>query len=106
MEPSESPAPAIEEHKKDLERQIDSALRAYEREHAGPLATEISFADDAPGGTAPEELKSRIWTSVDAFHRHAAVASAGIRVKKVTAMDSDADGTIAIKIEYDYPGYV
>lgn len=106
MEPSEKQARAIQQHKENLEEQIRTVLREYERQHGGPLAVELAFADDMPGGAAPEELKARVQSVVEAFHDQSAVSESGIRVQKVTAMDSDADGTIAIEVEYDYPGYV
>lgn len=105
MEASEQQARAIQDHKNSFERQIETMLREFEASHEGPLAVEMTFAEDQPGGTAPEGIKSRIETAVETFHRLPAIDRSGIRVQKLTAMDSDADGTIAVEVEYDYPGY-
>ena len=96
---------ALEHHKRDLERNIEVLIQEYEADHSGPVELDLSFVEGEGSGPAPEELKPRVQSIVEAFHRKSLIDKGGIRVHKVTAIDSDGDGSVAVRVQYDYPDY-
>ena len=96
---------ALERHKQDLERNIEILVQEYENGHRGPVEVDVSFREGEGSGPAPEELKPRLQSIVDAFHRKPLIQEGGVRVHKVTAIDSDGDGRIVVRVNYDYPEY-
>lgn len=105
METSAQKAMSIEEQKADLERQIEALLQAYEGEHGGTLELDLSMNEGEGSGGAPEDLKSQVRDLIESFQQQPVISSSGVRVHKVTAIDSDGDGRIALKVAYDHPGY-
>ena len=113
--PKENPnggtsAHALERAKEALERQIERAVADYEHAHEDePLEVSLNFdEEDLPEGEdneADEELMSQIVELVEDFHRSPAVSGKGVRVLRLTAIDSDADGEVAVRVHYDYAGY-
>lgn len=95
-------ARALQQYREELESNIVRVLREYEMEHDGPVELDLSFFEGEGGAEVDEKLKSRIQSMVDAFHRKPLVQRSQVKVHKVTAMDSDADGTIAVRVHYDY----
>lgn len=98
----ETAAIAIQRYREELEDNIRQALREYEMEHEGPVEIDLSFFEGEGGAEVDEKLKMRIQNMVDAFQRKPAVQRSQVRVHKVTAMDSDADGQVAVRVHYDY----
>lgn len=98
-------ARALEQYKAEFENQLENVVREFEGDHRGPLEMDLSFIEGEGSGPAPEELKPRVRTIVEAFHKKPLISRSGVRVHKVTAIDSDEDGQIAVRVMYDYPGY-
>lgn len=105
MEPSAENARSIEERKAELERQIETLVREYESAHAGPVELDLSMNEGEGSGRAPEDLQSQVRGLVETFQQQPVISENGVRVHKVTAIDSDGDGQIALKVSYDHPGY-
>ncbi len=107
MEPEDKDrdARALEQYKQDFEQQLETIVREFETKHRGPLEMDLSFVEGEGSGPAPEELKPRVASIVEAFQRKPLVNRSGVRVHKVTAIDSDEDGQFAVRVMYDYPGY-
>lgn len=102
----ESISPAeLERLQQDLERRVEKAVEAYEAEAGGPLELDMSFVPDEGHGPGDEDLAAKVASMVDAFHRTPAIEASGVRVHKVTALDSDEDGRAVVRIQYDYPDY-
>lgn len=121
MEPT-SPAPqgnpddkdasahSLERAKHDLEAQIERAVADYEHAHGDePLEVSLNFEEeDLPEGADNEagaDLMEKIAGLVDDFHNSPSVSGQGVRVVRLTAIDSDADGEVAVRVHYDYAGY-
>lgn len=107
MEPAESDgnAYALRHLQDQLEQQIETAVREFESGHTGPVELDVSFVEGEGSAPSDDGLRKRIETIVDAFHRKPLVTQTGIKVHKITAIDSDADGEIAVNVMYDYGGY-
>ena len=105
MEPSAENARMIESQKEDLERQIETVVREYGRENGGTVGLDLTMNDGEGAGGAPEDLDYRIRRLVEEFQSSPVISQNGVRVHKVTAIDSDGDGSIALKVSYDHPGY-
>lgn len=107
MEPEDKDrdARALEQYKADFEKQLETVVREFESQRQGPLELDLSFVEGEGSGPAPEELKPRVKNIVEAFHRKPLVDRSGVRVHKVTAIDSDEDGQFAVRVMYDYPEY-
>jgi len=107
MEPEDKDrdARALEQYKEEFEGQLENVVRDFESSHQGPLEMDLSFIEGEGSGPAPDDLKPRIANIVEAFHRKPLVNRSGVRVHKVTAIDSDEDGQFAVRVWYDYPEY-
>lgn len=107
MESAESDgnAYALRHLQDQLEQQVQTAVREFESQHSGPVELDVSFVEGEGSVPSDDGLRKRVETIVDAFHRKPLVSRTGIKVHKITAIDSDADGTIAVNIMYDYGGY-
>lgn len=100
----EADALELEQAKDDLEARIKEAVEAQERP-GEPEEVNVSFDDNPEGGGAnagAPELIERIRAFVDGFERQGVVQKTGVQVRRVTALDSDADGQAAVDVEYDY----
>ena len=105
-----APAHALERAKRDLEEQIERVVTDFEHTRGDePLEVSLNFEEeDLPEGEdneANQALMDRIATLVDDFHNDPAVTGKGVRVIRLTAIDSDADGQVAVRVDYDYAGY-
>lgn len=98
-------AHALEHYKRDFEKNVETIVQEYEINHSGPFEMDLSFIEGEGSGPAPDELKPRVKNIVEAFHRKPLVQQSGVRVHKITAIDSDEDGRIAVVVHYDYPDY-
>lgn len=96
---------ALDDARQELEDKIQEIVREYEDETTGPLELDLSLVEGEGSGPGDEELRERIRSAVDAFHGKPLIEQSDIRVHKVTAMDSDEDGRIAVRVQYDYPDY-
>ncbi|HEX7071128.1 MAG TPA: hypothetical protein VF190_09995 [Rhodothermales bacterium] len=105
MEASAQNAMSIEEQKAELERQISTLVQEYERKHEGPVELDLSMTEGEGSGGAPEDLQAQVRMLVEAFQQQPVISRSGVRVHKVTAIDSDGDGSIALSVSYDHPGY-
>lgn len=106
----DAPAHALERAKRDLEAQIERAVADYEHAQGDePLEVSLNFEEeDLPEGEdneASPDLMNQIAGLVDDFHNAPAVSGKGVRVQRLTAIDSDADGEVAVRVHYDYAGY-
>lgn len=102
-------AHAIEQAKRDLETQIERAVANHEQQD-GDESLEVSLnfegTDLSEGGDeAGEALRREIRSLVEQFHQASAIEGSGIHVQRLTAIDSDADGEVAVRVDYDYAGY-
>lgn len=94
----------LEQAKQDLESQLEQAIRAFEQRTEGPVAVNMDLDDDAGENEQIDaELRSHIRNLVDAFHARDVVQQTGVRAHHITAFDSDADGTVAVNVKYEYP---
>ncbi len=98
----ERDARALRGYQDDLEANIEQVLLEYERHHKGPVELDLSFFEGEGGAEVDEQLRSRIQSMVDAFERKPLVRQSGVAIHKVTAMDSDEDGRIVVRVHYDY----
>lgn len=105
MEPSEEKARTLEQIKAELEHEIEKVVRRYEDRHEGAVELDLTFADAEGSGPSPQDLAADVRQIVEDFHRRPLVGESGVRVHKVAAFDSDADGSIAVRVSYDYAGY-
>lgn len=105
VEDKDRDARALEQYKAEFEEQLQSIVREFEGQHPGPMEMDLSFIEGEGSGPAPEELKPRVRNVVEAFHRKPLVNRSGVRVHKITAIDSDEDGEFAVRVTYDYPEY-
>jgi hypothetical protein len=101
-------AHALERAKHDLEEQIERVVADSARDHGNePLEVSLNFEEvDLPEGEeneADSALMDRIAGLVDDFHEAPAVSGTGVRVRRLTAIDSD--GEVAVQVDYDYAGY-
>ncbi len=108
MQEKETPALQIESARKDLESQIRQVLRDYERNVQGPLEIDLTVEnraspDDAETSEQERALRNRIYDLVDAFHQRDIIRQTGVRIYKITAIDSDGDGVAALNVKYEYP---
>lgn len=93
---------ALAHLREELETQIENVVREYERRHGGPVELDMSLVEGEGGAETDDVLRRRVETIVEAFHRKPLVAETGVRVHKVTAIDSDEDGRVAVRVSYDY----
>jgi hypothetical protein len=49
-----------------------------------------------------ETLRNQIMSQIESFEQNPDVSESGMRVYKVTAIDSDGDGQVAMKVQYEY----
>ena len=105
MEPSAENARSIESQKLELERRIETLLRDYERDHEGPLELDLTMNEREGSAGAPADLRVQVRQLVEDFQRQPVISQNGVRVHKVTAIDSDGDGSIALRVSYDHPDY-
>lgn len=98
----ERDARALQQYQQELESNIERIVREHEVGHKGPIEIDLSFFEGEGGAQIDEKLRSRIQSMVEAFHRKPSVQQSGISVHKVTAMDSDEDGQIVVRVQYDY----
>lgn len=93
---------ALAHLREELEKQIENTVRQFEEEHGGPIELDMSMIEGEGGAAGDDALRKHVETIVEAFHRKSLVAETGLRVHKVTAIDSDEDGTVAVRVSYDY----
>ena len=94
----------LEQAKQDLESQLEQAIRAFEQRTEGPVAVNMDLDDDAGENEQVDaELRAHVRNLVDAFHSRDVVQQTGVRAHHITAFDSDADGTVAVNVKYEYP---
>ena len=100
---------ALQRAKNDLEDQIERAVAAHEPPTDEPVEVSLNFEEeDLPEGDDNEagpELMNQITNLVENFHSSPAVTGKGVRVRRLTAIDSDADGEVAVRVDYDHAGY-
>lgn len=96
---------ALAHLQEQLENQIKTAVREFETHHSGPVELDVSFVAGEGSVPSDDNLRKRVEAIVDAFHRKPLVSESGVKVHKITAIDSDEDGQIAVRINYDYGGY-
>lgn len=102
---SDGSAYALRHLQEQLEKQIETAVQEFETNHSGPVELDVSFVEGEGSVPSDDNLRKRVETIVEAFHRKPVVTQAGVRVHKITAIDSDEDGQIAVNVMYDYGGY-
>ncbi len=94
---------ALKQAQEHFETRLQQAVDAYEHWTGGPLEIDLSLVEGEDLPIGDEVLRDKVRSLVDAFHREPIVRETGVRVHKVTAFDSDADGTAAVRVVYDYP---
>lgn len=101
-----TPALEIEKAKEALETEIAEAVAAYERDDDEKEALEVSINFDEDRSADPEPdaaLREKIRAAVTSFHERPIITTSNVRVQRLTAIDSDADGEVAVSVDYDYP---
>ena len=93
----------LEQLQRELADRIESAVRDYEAssETEAPVELDINF--EGPDGEDAHELQQTITGLVNDFYNQPEVADANLRVHKVTVIDSDTDGDVAVNVQYTYP---
>lgn len=89
--------------KQDLEQKLRYSVGSYEKWTGGPLEFDLTFSQNEGGSFGDAVLWDKVREIVEEFHRAEVVKETGIRVIKVTAFDSDADGQAVVRVNYDYP---
>ncbi|MDX1545721.1 MAG: hypothetical protein R3247_01965 [Rhodothermales bacterium] len=99
-------ASSLQQARESLQSSIEQAVHAYEQQIDGPLELRLDMTN---GAVAPEnatagerELYGAVRSLVEQFLQNPAVQQSGMRVRHVTAIDSDADGTAAVNVKYAY----
>lgn len=90
----------LQQAERVLEQQIQEAVRAYEHRNGGPIELDMDFMEG--GNLGAEALQQQVRFIVSAFLEEPVVRRAGLRVHKVTAIDSDADEHVVVRVTYDY----
>ena len=105
MEPTEKEVSAIqlEKAKETLEANIAQAVQSHEALIDGPVEIDWHTEGETLGENA-EGLDATVRSLVESFEKLPVVVNSGIKVQKVTAIDSDSDGEVAVRVSYDYPG--
>ncbi len=87
----------------ELEKHIEDAVRDFERDHGGPIELDMSMVEGEGAAESDGSLRQNVASIVEAFQRNPVVSKSGVVVHRVTAIDSDADGEIAVRVSYEYP---
>lgn len=98
-------AERLQQARESLHTTIEQAVRAFERDHAGPVELRLDLTNaDAAGDIRESQrpLAETIRTLVHQFQQSPEVLQAGTRVVRVTAIDSDGDGTAAVDVKFAY----
>lgn len=101
----EQQAHRLQEAQEELESKIEDAVSERQRTSDTPLELNVGIEDNPEvtgADTGDPELQRRVEELVAAFHQQAAVESSGVHVQKVTVIDADADGRVAVDVEYAY----
>ena len=94
----------LEQAKQDFEKKLRDALRAYEHRTEGDIEVDLDLDDPTDGPKSGDvELRNAVRNLADAFHAQGVVYETGVTATHMTAIDSDADGTIAVNVKYEYP---
>ncbi len=106
MPPTPLPAVELQEARERLEAHLREALSGHVLQE--DLAFDLNLEDNTVTGEADLSEKQRalrriVRTCVEAFHTADIVRQTGVRVYKVTAIDSDSDGRVAVNVKYEYP---
>ncbi len=100
-------ARAIEEAKERLEASLVDTVSTYLTKNPEPLELDVDFSDTGSDvsavSTQDEALITQVHSLVDLFHHHDAVQQSGVKVRHVTAIDSNGDGQAAVNVRYVYP---
>ena len=104
MEPTEKEVSAfeLEKAKETLEANIAQAVQSHEAHIEGPVEIDWRTEGETLGENA-EGLDATVCALVNSFQKLPVVQNSGIKVQKVTAIDSDHDGQVAVRVSYDYP---
>ena len=103
-EHKEDRARKLEEEKGKLEGEIEQLVEGHQREEPLELNVGIDEAPEVAGqDKGGDDLLNRIQGLVNEFHERPIVQSTGVQVQKITVFDSDADGHVALDVEYHYP---
>lgn len=101
--PDKTIAERIEEAKEHLESGIEEVLRR--NEESDSVRFDITFDEEGrleftrETGEIPVEPVREL---VDEFHGRDEIIQSGVQVRQVTAIDSDADGEVAVNVRYVY----
>lgn len=101
----EQQAHQLQEAQQELESKIEDAASERQRNADTPLELNVGFEENPEvtgANKGDTELQRRVEELVEAFHQQAAVESSGVHVQKVTVIDADADGRVAVDVEYAY----
>jgi glycine/D-amino acid oxidase-like deaminating enzyme len=94
----------LERAKQDFEEKLHDTLRSYERRTDGGVEIDLDLDDPTDGPKGGDlELRTAVRNLAEAFHAQGVVYETGVTATHLTAIDSDADGTIAINVKYEYP---
>lgn len=94
----------LQEARESLEEQIRTAVRAYEVRTTGPVEFTMSLTNGEAQGneSGDDELRGTVRNLVEAFLAQEVVRETGVQIRRVTALDSDRDGKVAVNVKYDY----
>lgn len=104
MEPTEREVSAVqlEKAKETLEANIAEAVRSHEAHIEGAVEIDWRTEGETLGENA-EGLDATVRSLVDSFHKLPVVKNSEVKVQKITAIDSDQDGHVAVRVSYAYP---
>lgn len=94
----------IEEAKQDFEARLDEAFHRHLDELGNPLEIDLN-GDNEVVREEHGELLQEVKMLVEAFGHQAPIQEADVHVHKITVVDSNKDGRLAINVMYDHRAY-
>ncbi len=102
MPDKEATALRLEEARRQLEDQLRQAFRSHDGPGKGSVQFDINLEEAETSDDGNGSLGRLVRSLVDAFHQSDIARQTGVRVYKVTAIDSNADGESAVNVKYEY----
>lgn len=102
-----SAAHKLEAAKRDLSNSIERLIEEHLSKSGKRATLDLSFDEGVDTVVEDTEHNATVVESakalVESFHDQPEVRQSGVRVKHVTAIDSDGDGDAVVRVRFVYP---
>ena len=95
----------IQQAKQQFESQLATLFNTHVDEAAEPIEIDLTQEDEDYKHRFDASFLAEVDMLAEAFHQRAPVRRANVHVHKITAVDSDGDGQLAVNVMYDHRGY-